>query len=240
MEGWVKLHRKLLGKPIWLNSTPEQKTILMTLLMLANHQESEWDWGGQKFRVSPGQFVTSLDSIVIKSGKGVSVKNVRTALKRFESLGFLANKVTKHGRIITILNWDTYQLKDEQGGKASGKAAAKLRQTGGETVAPNNNEKNDKNKKKDLAERKKDFASALQQFQNKYGSDMLKNFFDYWTEPNPSGKKMRMEMEKTWDTARRLNRWNKNSYSNNEQRPGQILKSLNENNNKKLINDAGF
>lgn len=37
MQGWIKLHRELLDKPIWTESTPEQKTILITLLMMANH-----------------------------------------------------------------------------------------------------------------------------------------------------------------------------------------------------------
>ena len=94
MHGWVKLHRCLTEKAIWQESTPEQKAILITLLMMANHKEKEWLWKGKKFRAKPGQFVTSIDSIAKKSGKGISVKNVRTALDKFEKLGFLANEST--------------------------------------------------------------------------------------------------------------------------------------------------
>lgn len=36
-------------------------------------------------------------------------------------------------------------------------------------------------------------------------------FIDYWTEPNKSDTKMRFEMERTWDTRRRLLRWQKNN-----------------------------
>lgn len=37
---------------------------------------------------------------------------------------------------------------------------------------------------------------------------LLDNFIDYWTEPNRSkAPKMRYELQKTWDTKRRLNTW---------------------------------
>ena len=34
-QGWIKLHRGLLEKPIWTAATPEQKVLLITLLMMA-------------------------------------------------------------------------------------------------------------------------------------------------------------------------------------------------------------
>ena len=92
--GYINLHRKLIEKPIWTGSTPEQKVILITLMMMANFKEKEWEWKGEKFKAKPGQFVASLDSIVKNCGKGISIKNVRTALERFEKLGFLANEST--------------------------------------------------------------------------------------------------------------------------------------------------
>jgi len=47
----------------------------------------------------------------------------------------------------------------------------------------------------------------------KYGMRLLKDFYDYWTESNPSGTKMRFEMQKTWDLDRRLARWSRNNYN---------------------------
>jgi len=101
-----------MDKPIWIKSTPEQKSILITLLLMANHEISEWEWMGEKFNVEPGQFVTSIESIRMQSGKGISIQNIRGALVRFEKLEFLTNKATKTGRLITIVNWDSYQLKE--------------------------------------------------------------------------------------------------------------------------------
>lgn len=43
-NGWLKIHRALLEKSIWTEATPEQKVILMTLLMMENHSEKQWEW----------------------------------------------------------------------------------------------------------------------------------------------------------------------------------------------------
>lgn len=138
MDGWVKLHRVLLDKPIWLTSTPEQKVILTALLLMANHKETEWEWQGEKFKVLPGQFVTSLESIRQKAGKGISIQNVRSAINRFKKLEFLTYKSTKTGRLITICNWNTYQHEDESTQQTS-------QQRGNKEVTTNKNDNNDKN-----------------------------------------------------------------------------------------------
>ena len=111
--GFFKLHRELYHKPIWKQSTPEQKVVLMTLLAMAWFKPNEWEWKGQKFKTVPGQFVTSLQSIVDDCGKGISIQNVRSSLKRFEKLGFLTYESTKQGRLVTIANWDLYQPKED-------------------------------------------------------------------------------------------------------------------------------
>ncbi len=139
--GWIVLHRKLLDKPIWFESTAEQKVILITLLLMANHAEKEWEWQGQKYVAKPGQFVTSLPKIVEACGNGISIKNVRTALKRFEKYGFLADKSTNKNRMITINNWAFYQDKPDGHGRQTGSQVADNRQATGRRVASNNNDK---------------------------------------------------------------------------------------------------
>ncbi len=138
MDGWIRLHRILKSKPIWFKSTPEQKAILITLLLLTNHDEAEWEWMGDKFKVLPGQFVTSLESIRKETGKGISVQNVRSAINRFKKLEFLTDKATKTGRLITICNWDSYQPIKEPDQQS-------WQQRGNKEVTPNKNDKNNKN-----------------------------------------------------------------------------------------------
>jgi hypothetical protein len=115
--GFFKIHRDLFIKPIWKKSTPEQKSILITLLAMAWFRPNKWEWKGQQFETMPGQLVTSLDSIAKEAGDGISVKNVRTALKRFEKLEFLTNESAKTGRLITIVNWGLYQDAEEEPAK---------------------------------------------------------------------------------------------------------------------------
>jgi len=137
MQGYIKLYRELIGKPIWLNSTPEQKAVLITLLLMANHCGCNWEWKGEPFKVNPGQFVTSLEAVKKKGGKGISIQNIRSSLKRFKKLGFLTNKSTKSGRLITIVNWDSYQPHLEN----PTKNPTKTQQRPNKDPTPNKNER---------------------------------------------------------------------------------------------------
>lgn len=150
MEGWIKLHRCLTEKPIWSCTSPEQKVILITLLMMANHKGREWEWKGEKFKCESGQFISSLDSIVKRCGKGISTQNVRTALDKFKKYEFLTNESTKTGRLVTIVNWGLYQGEDEQPNKAINKELTKNQQSTNKELTPNKNDKNDKNGKEDI------------------------------------------------------------------------------------------
>lgn len=148
-QGWVKLHRELLDKSIWIESTPEQKTILITLLLMANHAPNKWEWNGEQYTVESGQFITSLESIASKSGKGISIQNVRTALKRFEKLGFLTNKSTKKNRLINIVSWGHYQGSENETNNITNSQLTDSKQTANRRLTTNKNDKrmikNDKN-----------------------------------------------------------------------------------------------
>ena len=146
-SGFIKLHRQLLDHPIWQKSTPEQKVILITLICMANHEPNKWEWGGEMFQVDRGQFVTSLESIKEACGKGISTQNVRTALVRFEKLGFLTNKSTKSGRLITIEKYSKWQDESTDTNKDTNKDLTKTSQRPNKDLTPNKNDKNDKNDK---------------------------------------------------------------------------------------------
>lgn len=59
----------------------------------------------------------------------------------------------------------------------------------------------------DLKKKKKDFYETLLPFVNKYPKDMLRKFYDYWSESNKSRTKLRYELEKTWEVSKRLATW---------------------------------
>ena len=65
----------------------------------------------------------------------------------------------------------------------------------------------DKEVDKDISYRESVFKKEIENFQNDYDINMLKSFFVYWSEPNQAKSKMRFELEKTWDSKRRLLTW---------------------------------
>lgn len=67
------------------------------------------------------------------------------------------------------------------------------------------------NKEEEMKSRERIFYNALIPFVKTYGREMIREFFDYWSEPNKSHSKMRFEQERTWDLSRRLQTWEKRS-----------------------------
>ncbi|RXI55927.1 conserved phage C-terminal domain-containing protein [Clostridium tetani] len=149
-KGWISLYRSLLDKPIWQCSTPEQKTIFITILLLANHKEREWEWQGQPYKCKPGQFITSIPSLVERCGKGITTQKVRTALNKFKKYGFLTDKSTNNGRLITIVNWELYQgIKNETNIQVNRQVTGN-QQADNRQVTPNNNVNNVNNVNKNI------------------------------------------------------------------------------------------
>ena len=112
--GWIKLYRSMANDPVWANSTLEQKVVLMTILWSVNWDARQWDINGKKIMLHPGQMFISTRDLVKKCGSGVSHRNVRTSLERFENLGFLTQRPTHKGILITVVNWEKYQSKDSE------------------------------------------------------------------------------------------------------------------------------
>jgi DNA replication protein DnaD len=112
MCGYFKIWRELFDKPIWLNSTPEQKVVLISIIKMANWKENKWEWNKKTYHCKAGEFVTSYSKICETCGKGLTHQNVRTALKRFQNLEFLTYQTTvgvSGGIKVIINNWDKYQ-----------------------------------------------------------------------------------------------------------------------------------
>ncbi|SYZ78517.1 conserved phage C-terminal domain-containing protein [Trichococcus shcherbakoviae] len=159
MAGWIKLYRELGDKPIWLESTSDQRSVLMALLMMVNYEPNKWEWQGKQYECMPGQVITSLPKIAERSGKGVSIQNVRTALKRFEKLGFLTDESTNKNRLITIVNWAIYQGSDDEPNRQTNKQLTGNQQAANRqlTAIKNIRTKEGKNKEvKDIVEQEPD------------------------------------------------------------------------------------
>ena len=65
----------------------------------------------------------------------------------------------------------------------------------------------DKDIKKSIVDRKADFKKSLQPFLDEYGKDLLNDFYLYWTEKKPKGKKI--ELPFVTDAATPFELWKK-------------------------------
>ena len=68
--------------------------------------------------------------------------------------------------------------------------------------------------KKDAAKaatlsRKEEFYRSLIPFLNQYPREMIRGFYDYWSEMNKSQTNMRFEQQPTWEVSKRLATWAK-------------------------------
>ena len=73
-----------------------------------------------------------------------------------------------------------------------------------------------KNIVKEITVRYDSFLNHLKQYESEFGKETIIEFFNYWTEPNKSNTKMKFEMQPTWDTKRRIQRWVGNDFSSNK------------------------
>jgi hypothetical protein len=62
-----------------------------------------------------------------------------------------------------------------------------------------------------------EFISSIKENGNDYDSKMLNDFYNHWSEKDANGK-MKFQLEKTWETNKRLSTWKKRSdqWSNNK------------------------
>jgi hypothetical protein len=81
-------------------------------------------------------------------------------------------------------------------------------------ITPNVNVNVNDNKKKSKKEilsfpiRQNNFKKSLVPYVELYGKDMIRAFYDYWSEPTQTGiEKMRYELQKTWKVESRLRTW---------------------------------
>jgi hypothetical protein len=80
------------------------------------------------------------------------------------------------------------------------------------------------NKEELLKLRNDSFRKEVGLFIKEYPKEILRSFFDYWTEPNKSKTKMKWELQQTFDINLRLKNWTKNEKQfNNKSEPNKKL-----------------
>ena len=228
MEGWVKIYRKMLSWE-WFGDANTLQVFLYLLLNAALE-----DTRNKGSEIKRGQVITSISQIAETTR--LSTRQIRTALAHLKSTGELTYKSTNKFSVVTICRFDDYQSKQQPErqaeGQTTGQSTDKQDNLPPPLPPPSYKEEDKEEKKgapaparaKTLEERREEFRKEVMSFSEKYETQMLENFIDYWTECNDSGKKMKWEMTKakggTFCITNRLAYWD----SRNVERGGKSSK----------------
>ena len=138
MEGWVKIHRKLLDNPVVCKDS-ETFSIWLYLLLSATHQEIPAVFKGKKITLKKGQLITGILSISKKLK--INKDKVQRTLKCFEADNQIEQETSNKNRLISILNWEQYQSSDNE----NDKQLINKCETTDKQLITNKNVKNDNN-----------------------------------------------------------------------------------------------
>lgn len=111
MSGFVKLHRSILENPV-LKKSSDRMAVWIFLLCSATHTEYSVFFKGERFKLQPGQLITSRKSISLD--RNIEQSRVQRILKLFEEHQMIEQQTSSESRLITILNWQSYQNSEQQ------------------------------------------------------------------------------------------------------------------------------
>jgi hypothetical protein len=147
MIGYIKLNRKILDWE-WYSDCVV-KSLFIHCLIEANHAPKTW----RGIEIERGQFITSIETLKTKTG--ISNQSLRTALNKLKLTGEISIKSTNRFTLITVINYDTYQGKDEETNKPANKQLTRQLTNNQQTTNKQlTTTKNDKNKKNEENKRK--------------------------------------------------------------------------------------
>lgn len=161
MQGWIKLHRKLLDWE-WY-SKPVVKSVFIHSLLRANHKDGKW----RGKDVNRGSYISSVDKLTDELGH--TRQEIRTALKHLKSTNELTTLSGSQHTVFTVINYDSYQgltndLTNEQ-------------PAANQPTTTNKNVKNEKNaKNKDTSDSR--FDEFYNLYDKKVGGKKAKVKFD--------------------------------------------------------------
>lgn len=214
MDGWIKINRQITDH--WLWSDAEKLKWWLDLLLLAAWEEKQVMHDSHLFTLHKGQIIASISYLSKRWGK--CNHTIINFFKLLEDDGMVSRQILhRQTPIITICNYEKYQTQDESQAHTQ---AHSIVHTNKESKESKEKEKIDKESVAASAaalieKRQQEFYNSLIPYVELYGKEMIRAFYDYWTEPNKSKTKMRFDLQPTWDVERRLRTWsNKESKRN--------------------------
>jgi hypothetical protein len=225
MADWIRLPRSMFDWD-WFDK-PEMLSLFLYLLNNAKEKEVKHD-GIVEHR---GQFLTSLGKLSTIIGAGKQV--VRTCLSKLIKMQLIEVNTERLYSIITICNYDEYFEAEVN------KPKDELKNEDTKLVEAPKEDKPKKTKEEIATateKRKEKFYQELVPYVATYGKDMIRKFYDYWSETNKSKTRMRCETEKTWDLNLRLQNWARRNKDFGAKQSGTAL----HNSENKDYNEGGW
>ena len=162
---------------------PNTMRLFIHCLLKAQYQDSKF----KGLTIKRGSFITGRN--VLGQELGLTPQQVRTILNKLKDTEEINISSTTRGTLIEVVNYESYQVSDTP-----------IKPI---TKAP----------RKTIEEREIEFRDSLVEYVDKYGKAMIRAFFEYWTEKQPKGKKMRFEMQKVFDIKKRLVTWSSKDWN---------------------------
>jgi len=174
-RGFVTLHRKL--KDWQWYKKDNMVHLFIHLLISANYEKGTW----QGVTIERGQLATGRNSL--HEATGISEQSIRTCLNRLKSTNEITIQSTNNFSIITICNFDTYQLDKNKLTNKSTNELTPDQPTTNQQLTTNNKSNKAKKTKKDIIYPILD--DVIQFFKdNGYSEFGARKCFQYYVEGN--------------------------------------------------------
>lgn len=136
MEGWIKLHRKIIDHWIYKDSLKFHWWI--DILLMVNHEDNKVNIGFELFECKRGQSIMSLKNWADRWN--VNKDTARNFLKLLEKDGMIIHENLSKTTRLTVCNYEDYQISLH-----NRQTMGKRKTNDGQTQSdPNKNDKNDK------------------------------------------------------------------------------------------------
>lgn len=176
MEGWIKIHRKIMDNPLYLSEPFTRMQAWIDLLLLANHKEGFFYVRGNKVVVGRGQVGTSFRTLA--SRWQWSRGKVERFLKDLENDNQIEPQKNNVITLISICNYDDYQNTEPQTEPQTSRRQTTDRATNEPQTDRNKNDKNDKKEKNEKNNKEEDIFISPEIKKLKEDFEKFNNWLD--------------------------------------------------------------
>ena len=108
MDGWIKIHRKILEH--WIIKNPHYFKAWIIMLITVNYEDKKCLIHGEILECKRGQSILSLDSWVKTFSNGWTKQKVRTFFELLKNDSMIELEGLRKTTRLTICNYDSYQV----------------------------------------------------------------------------------------------------------------------------------